>query len=211
MTRSILQIIFIINLLLISEASAQESLSGVKAGINLATITGDNDADKNLKAGLSLGVFTRLPIAKSFVIQPELLYNSKGVKYNYDDNIFADGESKVKLHYIDLPVKLVYQITDDFDVQFGPYLSYLVQANVDTDAEILGFFNIDDEDDLDRNNFNAFDYGLVGGLSFNFEPLLIGINYTLGLNPVAKDDKPAEAFIGNGKNSVLQIYLGFVL
>lgn len=207
MTNRIIVLIFSVSFLFTAAATAQESLSGIKAGINLATITGDTDADKALKAGLSLGVFTKLPITDMFAIQPELLYNSKGVKYSYN-NILAQGESKVKLHYIELPIKLLFEVTDDFDIQFGPYLSYLVQAKVDTDAEILGFYDIDNEDELDRDNFNGFDYGLVGGISFNFEPLLIGVNYSLGLIAIAKDDKPAENFVGNGKNSVLQLYLG---
>jgi hypothetical protein len=207
-SRSFAILLFTISFLFASALVAQDR-SGVKAGINLSSITGDSDANKDLKAGLSVGVFTRLPLADMFAIQPELLYNSKGVKYNYD-NVFVNGETKFKLHYIELPVKLVFEVTDNFDIQFGPYLSYLVQAKVESDAEVLGFFDISNDEELDRDHFNPFDYGLTGGINFNFRPLLIGVSYSLGLHAIAKDDKAAEAMIGNGKNSVLQLHLGII-
>ena len=173
-------------------------------------MTVDNNNDQNLKAGFHAGVFNKIGITESFAIQPELLYSSKGFKNNYDNSAIADGETKFNLNYIDLPVKLVYNLSRDFEFQFGPYFSYLAGANVDTDAEVLEFFNIDATDELDRENFNAFEVGLTGGLGFTIDPLVFGFNYNLGLTQVAKDDEPTEVMLGDAKNTVIQVYAGIL-
>lgn len=206
--RKLVLISSIVLLVFSGKAFAQESQIGVKGGLNLSTLSIDNNNDKNLKAGFHAGVFTKIPLTESFAIQPELLYSMKGVKYNFDDNILADGSANFNLNYLELPVKLVFNLSEDFEIQFGPYVSYLMNANVDTDAKVLGFWNISGKDELDRKNYNALDYGLSVGLGFDFNPLIIGFNYNLGLNPVAKEDNLSRDILGKAKNSVIQIYAG---
>ncbi len=198
----------IVLLVFSGKAFAQESQIGVKGGLNLSTLNIDSKNDKNLKAGFHAGVFTKIPLTESFAIQPELLYSMKGVKYSFEDNILADGRANFNLNYLELPVKLVFNLSEDFEIQFGPYVSYLINANVDTDADVLGFWKIDNNKELDRKNYNALDYGLSLGLGFDFDPLIIGFNYNLGLNPVAKEDKMSRKILGDAKNSVIQVYAG---
>lgn len=198
----------IVLLVFSGKAFAQESQIGIKGGLNLSTLNIDNKNDKNLKAGFHAGVFTKIPLTESFAIQPELLYSMKGVKYSFEDNILADGRANFNLNYLELPVKLVFNLSEDFEIQFGPYVSYLINANVDTDADVLGFWKIDNNKELDRKNYNALDYGLSLGLGFDFDPLIIGFNYNLGLNPVAKEDKMSRKILGDAKNSVIQVYAG---
>ncbi len=47
--------------------------------------------------------------------------------------------------------------------------------------------------------FNAFDYGLIGGLEFDLEPVFLGFSYNLGLNQIAKDDDLAYDIVGDAK------------
>jgi hypothetical protein len=185
---------------------AQET--GIKGGLNLSSLSTEGNNDKNLKAGLHAGVFTKIPLSESFSLQPELLYSGKGIKLNYDESAFADGETKFNLNYIDLPVKLVFNLSEDFEFQFGPYVGYLVNANVDTNAEILDFWEFDSSDELDREHFRSLDVGLVAGLGFDLNPLIVGFNYNLGLNQVAKSDDIAYDILGDARNSVIQVYVG---
>lgn len=189
-----------------STASAQESSVGIKGGLNLSTISTDKGSDKNLKPGFHIGVFNKFPLSESIALQPELLFSTKGLKMNYDESLFVDGETRFNTYYIDLPVYLVFNLSEAFQIQAGPYLSYLLSANVNTDAEVLGFFDINTDKELDRKNFNAFDYGVSAGISFNLNPLVIGANYSMGLNPVAKEDEPTRKLLGDGKNSVIQVF-----
>lgn len=187
---------------------AQEATTGIKGGLNLSSLTTDGSDDKNLKPGFHAGVFTKIPVSEVFAIQPELLYSGKGIKLDYDESTFADGETKFNLNYIDLPVKLVFNLSEDFEFQFGPYISYLVNANVDTDAEVLDYFGIDSENEIDRDYFNSLDYGFTAGLGFDLDPLIFGLNYSLGLKEAAKDDEPSYDLLGDAKNSVIQVYVG---
>jgi len=186
---------------------AQESSVGIKGGINFANMSVDGSNDENLKMGLMFGVFNKIPINESFAIQPELMYSSKGVKINYDDEAFIEGESKFKLSYIDVPVKLVFNLSEDFEFQFGPYVGYLLSAGFENDGSIAGI-DVNSEDEIDRDNFNPWEFGLTGGLGFDFDPLVIGFSYNMGLSQVAKDDEPSELMLGEAKNSVIQVYAG---
>lgn len=210
--KSLSKILFLSLIIILSSVytHAQNSRFGFKGGLNLSNMTVEDNSDENLKAGFHAGIFKKLGITESFSIQPELLYSTKGFKYNYDNSAIADGETKFNLNYIDLPVKLVFNLSRDFEFQLGPYFSYLAGANVDTDAEVLEFFNIDTTEELERENFNAFEVGLTGGLGFTIDPLVLGFNYNLGLTQVAKDDEPTELMLGDAKNTVIQVYAGIL-
>jgi hypothetical protein len=186
----------------------ENSYSGIKGGFNLSTLSIDNYSDKNLKPGFHVGVFSKIGVTEHFAIQPELLYSLKGLKYSYDDTQGASGDSKFNLHYVDLPVYMVFNLSPDFAIQAGPYVSYLAYANEDTDATILDAFNIDRDKEIDRDNFNSFDYGLSAGMTFDLNPLLLGFNYNLGLKQVAKEDSDAETLLGDAHNNVIQVFVG---
>ncbi|QGY47674.1 outer membrane beta-barrel protein [Maribellus comscasis] len=186
---------------------AQNSAKGIKGGLNFSSLSTDGNDDKNLKMGFHAGVFTKIPFSESFAVQPELLYSGKGIKLNYDENAFADGETKFNLNYIDVPVKLVFNLSEDFEFQFGPYVSYLINANTDTDAEFFGG-EYNSSDEMDGDHFNTIDYGLTAGLGFDLDPMIFGLNYNLGLNPVAKDDDISHDLLGDAKNMVIQVYVG---
>ena len=192
-----------------SNSMAQESSVGIKGGLNLSTISTDVGSDKNLIPGFHVGVFNKFAFSESFALQPELLFSTKGLKINYDESSIMNGETRFNTYYIDLPIYLVFNLSEAFLIQAGPYLSYLISAKVKTDADVLGFFEIDTEKELDRKNFNAFDYGVSAGISFNIDPLVIGANYSMGLNPVAKENEPPRKLLGEGKNSVIQVFAAF--
>ncbi len=194
--------------LVASTGWAQNSGVGIKGGINLSSLTTGGNDDKNLNYGVLVGIFNKIQVTESVAFQPELLYSPKGVRINYDESIIADGETKFNLHYLELPVKLVYNLSDDFEFQFGPYIGFLLGANTTTDADVLNIFEIDSENELNRENFNTIDYGLSAGIGFDFNPLVIGANYNLGLKQVAKEGKAPEKILDNAKNSVIQVYVG---
>ena len=181
----------------------RKSYAGIKGAINFATLSTDQYNDKNRKTGWSAGVFSQIGITNFIGLQPELLYSVKGGEYDFGD----DGKSKFNLKYIDLPVKLRLNLSDFFDIQFGPYVSYLVSSSLDTDSQALDDLNMSGEEDLDRDHFHSFDYGLTGGIGFNLDPLIFGVTYSHGLQKVADDDVTDQA-LGDSRNTMFQIYAG---
>ncbi len=194
-------------ILLTTNLKAQEPEFGVKAGLNLSNMSIDDSSDKTMKTGFHAGVFTKMPFTDVFSVQPELLFTTKGVKHSFD-NLLAEGETNFNLNYIGLPINLVYNLSDDFEFHFGPYIGYLANANVDANTEILNFLDIDTGDNIDRDHFKSFDLGLTAGLNFSLQQFVFGFKYNLGLTPVAKDDFPSRTILGDAKNSVIQLYGG---
>jgi len=185
---------------------------GLKGGLNLANMTIEGSDDNNLKAGFHVGVSIKAPLSETFSLQTEVLYSTKGVKVTYDSNFLginiADGTTTFNLNYIDVPVYVVYNLSDDFNFHLGPYVGFLLSANVDTQAEVLNAIEIDDSEELDRERFNNTDFGLTGGLGFQFNRIELGFNYNIGLAQVANEDDIAETLIGDARHNVIQIYAG---
>ena len=192
---------------------AQEFKVGVKGGLNLSFLSLDDVGDKNILPGFHVGVFGKIPLSSSLAFQPEVLFSTKGTKIVYDEKFLgfqiADGESKFNLNYIEVPLYLVFNLSEVFNFHVGPYAGFLMNANVETTGDILSFINVDSSEDLDRSNFNKIDYGLSGGLGLSFNSIELGFNYNLGLLKVAKDDEALSNLLGDSKNNVIQVYLGF--
>lgn len=182
---------------------AQERRAGIKGGLNVSNMYVDDVDDENARYGFNVGLFGEIISTEAFGLQAELLYSTKGSKFVTDG--FVDQETKFNLNYLDLPVLAVFKLGESVDIHLGAYGSYLLGANITTEGD-LG----NGSDDLDKDNFRSFDYGLVGGIGFNFGPAQVGARYNYGLAKIADSDA-AETLIGDSKNSFAQLYLAFNL
>lgn len=179
--------------------------AGIKGGVNWSNLIVDNVNDKNGKFGFHAGVYAQLFASRAFTLQPEVNFSTKGNKVEFNRGVI-DQETKFNLSYIDIPVLAVFKLGKAAEVHAGAYWAYLVGANIDTDGDL-----IDDFERVDRDNFEKWDYGLVGGLGFNLgKGAQIGARYNYGLNKIAAS-RGAKALLGDTKNSVAQVYIAFNL
>ena len=209
--KTVLALSFVLGLSCIAAAQEQQTSMensrspkfGVKGGINLSNLYVDAADDENMKVGLNLGFFAKIPITRGLSVQPELLYSSKGSKLTYDNVLLGKGEYRFNLNYVEVPLLLVINVAKNLNIKGGGYLSYLASANI-KDMDENG--TVDDIKDLNVADFNRFDYGLVGGLGVDVMNFTIGARYSYGLKEVGK------ARIGNlvndSKNSVISLYVG---
>ncbi|MFW6226663.1 MAG: porin family protein [Bacteroidota bacterium] len=198
----------IITFTMLYNVNAQERQFGVKGGLNLASLSVEDADDSNLLTSFHAGLYANLPVVADFVaLQPELLYSGKGIRVEYTN--LVTGESEYQLNYIDIPIYLIYNLQTDFYFQAGPYVGILMNAQSETDAEILSFLDLDTEDEIDKDYFNDIDFGLSAGMGFRVSQLDVGFNYSFGLLPVADEDDSLEPLIGDAKNRVIQVYVGF--
>ncbi|WP_333696610.1 porin family protein [Flavobacterium sp.] len=180
---------------------------GIKGGLNFSNLYTDDVDDNNVLTSFNAGIFINMPLTQSISIQPEFLFSRKGAELVYD-NAFAQGTGKFKLNYIEVPVLLKLNLTENFNVHAGPYFAYLVDAQV-TNESSSG--NFDFEENLNNDDFNKFDFGLSAGIGFDFDTFGIGARYNYGLTTVGKE----RTFLGtsytfpDGKNSNLSIYAAF--
>ncbi|KFF05038.1 porin family protein [Flavobacterium reichenbachii] len=139
-------------------ANAQKTRFGVKGGLNISTIGGDDHA--NALVGFQLGGFAEINVWKKLYIQPELLYSAQGGKF---DAYNGQRDYNVNLNYINIPVVAKYYITKQFTVEAGPQLGLLVSSKSPYDEKTV-------------------DVGFNLGAGYNFtNNFSVGIRYTIGL------------------------------
>jgi hypothetical protein len=191
---------------------AQETRTGIKAGLNLAYLRVDGANENNLLPGFHLGLWSDFEVNSTLSFQPEILYNVKGTRSVFDEEILGfsivDGTTKLGMHYIDIPLYLKLNLSEEFNIHIGPYIGFLMFARAETDTEILEFINVDESRDINRDEFNKLDAGISGGIGFSMDPLIFGINYNLGLRQVAKDGQPMHLLLGDAAHTNMQLYVG---
>lgn len=178
--------------------------AGVKGGLNVSNLYVDDIDDENARFGFNLGLYGQILSSDVFAIQPELLFSTKGSKIEYGGSFF-DQTVKYNLNYLDLPVLAVFKLGDAAEIHVGPYVSYLLGANISHDGDLGSGV-----DEIDRDHLKSFDYGLSGGFGLNFGSFQAGARYNYGLAKLADSDA-ADLLIGDSKNSVAQIYLALNL
>lgn len=186
---------------------------GIKGGLNLSQLFVDQPTvqDENMKIGYHLGFFAKMPLGDLLSLQPELLYTNTGSRITYGGSNLADllgidpGEVRFNLNYVQVPVALGINV-GPLNVHAGPYLSYLVSANV-TDLNTSDL-NSTELIQLDADDFNRIDYGVLVGVGFDVGTVTIGARYNYGLREIGASGI-AGNLTNNSRNSVGQIYIGF--
>lgn len=193
-------------LISITGIQAQEKTAsyGFKGGLNFSNLYTDNVDDNNVLTGFNAGLYAKFPISKGIAIQPEISYTTKGAELVYN-NAFVNGVAKFNVNYIEVPVLLVMNITDNFNLHVGPYAAYMVSGKTSNDSNLIST-----QRELDTNDFNKFDAGLAGGLGIDLDVVNFGVRYNYGLTKIAKQSN--TSFISSdAKNSVLSVYIGLRL
>lgn len=198
--------VFIVVLLIatsLENVALAQARAGIKGGLNVSNLYIDDLDDENARYGFNVGVFGQVLASETFAIQPELLFSTKGAKADYKGII--DQTVKYNINYLDLPILAVFKLGESAEIHVGPYLSYLLNANISYSGDVTS-----GSDDIDRDNLKSFDYGLVGGFGLNFGAVQVGARYNYGLAKIADSDA-AELVLGDSKNSVAQLYVSLNL
>ena len=187
-----------------SVSMAKELTGGVKAGINITNLSGDDIEDADSKMGIVGGGFITYKISDMFAIQPELLFSMKGCKFDEDG-----GDATLKLNYLEIPVlaKFLIPMKENIkpNVYLGPSLGILMSAKYDWEGG--GESGTEDvKDDL-----KSVDFGLVFGGGVDF-PIGEGImtfdaRYTMGLSSFREDDDDGTSY--DWKNKAISFIVGY--
>lgn len=176
---------------------------GVKGGVNFSTVTG-GDKTPDSRTSFHVGAVVEFPLADVFSLQAEGLYSGQGFDL---DSEGPDGDNaEVQLDYINMPVLAKIYVTKGLSVDVGPQFSFLVNEEIDLNP------NSNDGDvDLENTPFeaNTFDFGIVGGLTFQTEMgLFASGRYTYGLTDIYDENSLFSGFNGL-HNQVWQISVGY--
>jgi hypothetical protein len=175
-----------------------QSKFGIKAGLNIASLTGDIKKITESKAGLYAGAYARVPLANNLTFQPEFLFSMQGAKFVVPQN-YAGFNYNVKkgdaiFNYINIPLMFQYRFTKGFRGEFGPQLGINVGSKI---KDVSGAT-------IENMEINLLDFGVNFGVNYE---LSNGINfafrYNLGLLNINSDDNNVA------KNSVFSLGIGF--
>jgi len=172
-------------------AKAQTSF-GLKGGFNLASVkiavAGISVSTSN-KTSFVIGGYLNHPLTESLSIQPELLLQGMGFKF--------EGET-LNSNYISVPVVFKYAITKAVNIEAGPQIAFLISA------KSMG------EDVKDA--FKSTDFQLVFGGGINFtKKIQANVRYGIGMSNISETN---NSTFGDGittKSSALSIGLSYSL
>ncbi len=170
---------------------------GLKSGLNVSTITGDETDNLESKIGFFFGGFAELCVSSEIAIQPELLFSRQGAKYTQSEGF--DGE--LKLDYLNVPVMGKIKITEELMVEAGPQVGFLLSAKNKFESP-----GNSGEDDI-KDEVKGIDFGANVGLAYQFENgLNLGARYNLGLSNINDFEGPDSI---KNQNGVFQFSVGF--
>jgi hypothetical protein len=179
---------------------AEGMMFGVKGGLNLANLTGDDatmeGVDPSMKLGFGGGIFFGYSFTELFGIQAEALYMMKGATYE-EGGVSVD----TKLDYIEIPLLFKVNIPTEGKIKpaifAGPAFGFLMSAKVE---------DLDIKDDCE-----TMDIGILGGAEVGYKmekgTIFLNASYEIGMMSIAKVDEGADDV--SIKNSNIAIMVGY--
>jgi hypothetical protein len=177
---------------------------GLKAGLNLANVTGVRDFDTKPVVGFAAGVMADFDLSDHFSFHPELLYSQKGAKTSVSDPSGASFSEDERVQYLDLPL-LLRAKASGFFLEAGPQLGYLL-AHKSEQVEVVPGLGSFPTTDNSTDGTRRLDVGYVVGLGYALpQGLEVGVRYNGGLADVQDPSTDPKL-----RNSVFQLQVGYL-
>ncbi|MBG7631750.1 MAG: PorT family protein, partial [Bacteroidetes bacterium] len=146
---------------------------GAKAGVNFASITGDETEDLDGRTSFFIGAVVEFEISDKFSFQPELLYSGQGAKSSYSsESGDVSEESVVKLDYLNIPLMAKYYVSEGFSIEAGPQVGFLLSAKNEYEYTFDGDTESETEDI--KEEVSSIDFGLNFGVGYKLDS---GLNF----------------------------------
>lgn len=205
-----------------SAAHAQTSRFGVKAGVSLSNVTGNDASAGTFKSqlGLQAGAMADISFSRRLAFHPELLFSQKGAKidggasYTSGAGTYVSSQmGRVRLAYLDLPLLLRVQAAGVF-FEVGPQLGLLLSREFDKNTTTVVTYTgatgsvITTQNEASRGTDGArkLDVGYVLGVGYRLpQGLELGLRYNGGLAKLADGNSAPELH-----NSVFQLQVGYL-
>ena len=170
--------IFCLMFLLSLSTMAQNKLS-VFAGLNYSSVSSVNSSNPDGTLGLNIGVGYKIYLGDfGWFVKPAVCYSQEGYQYQ-------------RLDYLDIPIVVGFDFTDDFNINTGFQYGFLV-----------GGLN-DPEDNFKNTNMSY----LIGFEFYPTERFEVGLRFASGVKNLIKN--PDDFVIKNARTFSLQVYFAY--
>lgn len=203
-----------------SAAQAQDSRVGVKAGVGLSNLTGNDANNFKNQFGFQAGIMADIKLTSQLAFHPELLYSQKGAKIGGSANYVSAGgtyvasqSGKLRLNYLDLPLLLRLKAGRAF-FEVGPQVGLLLSRKLEntaiTEVTYTGatgsVITTQSVSNSSTDGARKLDVGYVLGLGYRLpQGLELGLRYNGGLAKLAEGDSAPKIY-----NSVFQFQVGYL-
>ena len=147
----------------------------------------------NNRTGFYAGVYATIPLSAGISFEPGLSYSQKGYELTGSLEgktvgfLGANAKAKLQSEYIDIPVLLKANLGSGLQLFAGPQFSYLMKANLNTTAGLLGIDLLNNDMDVTKQ-FNQWDAAITGGIGYKLSNgININASYDYGLSKIDKN------------------------
>ncbi len=173
--------------------SYAQTTFGLKGGLNIANVIGEDTEDLDSKTAFHVGATAEFKLSENFSLQTELLYSMQGAKYS-EEGLKSD----IKLNYLNLPIIAKYYVSESFSLEAGPQIGFKLNSEVTVEYE-------GESETEDLEGLRSIGFGVNFGLGFKLDSgLNFGARYNLGLSNINEDSDD-----GSVKNGVIQLSVGY--
>ncbi len=192
---------------------------GIKAGINLSNIYGEQydipETGTDIKLGFVGGGYITYYISDIFALQPEILFSMKGMSWESKttiNGIPATCENEWSLDYLDIPVLVKFTIPTESSVKpnffVGPVFSIKLNSTFSQDCSgQFGGSSVQTSSEGTLEDIKSTDVGIVFGGELDFllgkSRINLGGRYSMGLIKIRDYQGTSE------KNGVVSVMLGY--
>ncbi|HUS03797.1 MAG TPA: porin family protein [Chitinophagaceae bacterium] len=179
---------------------------GIRAGILSSGIRGEasNNLDDllnfsngmittNSHTGFYAGGYASIPVGAGISLEPGAFYSQKGYEMTGSIEsktlgfLGAGAKAKLQSEYIDIPILLKANLGSGLQIFAGPQFSYLIKANLNTTAGLLGIDLLNNDMDVTKQ-FNQWDAAITGGIGYKLSNgININASYDYGLSKIDKN------------------------
>ena len=181
-----------------SAANAQGARFGIKAGVNLASLTNNNTESKKNLVGFAAGLMADFSFSDLISLHPEVLFSQKGVKYTRGGGGYSGGNNtaQVRTNYIDVPLLLRVK-ADGLFFEAGPQVGFLASQKFEVNNTTIS---------TSTDGTRKVDVGYIAGVGYQLpQGLELGVRYNGGISDLS-DPSAGE----KTRNSVFQFQLGYL-
>jgi len=189
---------------------------GIKGGLNISNIQGEDWGESDPLVGGCVGLFTTIGVNDVFSLQAEALYTMKGAKTDYSP-YFLLIEKDV-LNYIEFPFLAKFTLPNESNVHLsllsGLSFGFLLGTKYEFKgvdailvANMLGVNTEGSFEDLGLNT-SPFEIGLVFGVGISCDltkgAFIVDVRYNVGMTDILDITPEFDA-----KNGVFSIMTGY--
>tara|TARA_Y100000385_G_C12937575_1_gene569538 strand:+ start:245 stop:892 length:648 start_codon:yes stop_codon:yes gene_type:complete len=196
--------------------SSAQNAFGIKAGVNLASMSFDvddefgSDWNKDIHPLLTASILGKIELSYTANLTLELGLAQRGFKVSYDED-GQEADASVTINQIQFSPGIAFNASDEFSIGFAPYIGYATQqqSKVSFDPDP---FDESDTDTSDLDDESKLDYGLNVNLNYLIDDsFLISAGYSLGLKDYnAHNNEEYDLDLDPLTNSGIMISIGYL-